>query len=369
LPVQSTNLNKIAELEVKKRIFVAVLNWGLGHATRSVPLIKELQLQGAEPIIGSDGEAADFLKGFFPELQYVEMPSYKVRYENNDMYLNMAKQLPSLLWTLQKERSFIRQIIEKYKIQGIISDNRYAVSSNEIPSVFLGHQLNIRISNFFVSKLINYLNHQFLSKFGKIWVPDFEDDNNLSAELSSGFKHNALSFIGSLSRLNTEVSSNTTYKIVAVLSGPEPQRTYFEDILTSKLRALDIPSLLVRGIVKTGADKKIGQLSIKNFANEEELASLIKGAELYIARSGYSTLMDLAKIGSGALLLVPTPGQTEQEYLANRLRIKNSALVQQQHKLDIQLAWDCRKTVFGLHKTDNQGLLSNAVRDFLESIK
>lgn len=369
MPLQSTNLNKIAELEVKKRIFVAVLNWGLGHATRSVPLIKELQLQGAEPIIGSDGEAAEFLKGIFPELQHVEMPSYKVRYESSNMYLNMAKQLPSLLITLKKERSFTRQIIDKYKIQGIISDNRYAVHNNSIPTVFLGHQLNIKITNFFVSKLINNFNRQFLSKFDKIWVPDFEDENNLSAELSRGFKHKDLSFIGPLSRLNDEVAANYNYKIVAVLSGPEPQRTYFENSLKSQLQALEIPSLIVRGIVKTGVDEKIGQFSIKNFASEAELASLIKGAELYIARSGYSTLMDLAKIGSEALLLVPTPGQTEQEYLADRLRKSSAALVQQQRKLDIRSAWDNRKTVNGLVKTYNHGLLTNAICTFLESIK
>lgn len=356
-------------MEVKKRIFVAVLNWGLGHATRSVPLIRELLLQGAEPVIGSDGDAAIFLKSVFPELQFINMPSYNVRYENSNMYINMAKQLPNLCLTLTRERSFIKEIINKHNIKGIISDNRYASSSNKVPSVFIGHQLNIKISNILVSKSVNYLNWIFLSKFDKVWVPDVDGESSLSGELSRGFIHKDLSYIGPLSRLNADILPDSTYKIVAVLSGPEPQRTNFERILTSKLKLLDIPSLLIRGILKKGDEQKTGQLTVKNFANGDELVSLIKGAELYIARSGFSTLMDLAKAGSGPLLLVPTPGQTEQEYLANSLMDLGAALVQQQEKIDIQDAWNKRKTVSGLSTKFGESKLSSVVSDFLAAIK
>ena len=353
----------------KKRIFVSPLNWGLGHASRCVPLINELMNQGAEPIIGADGNAALFLKEIFPQLNFVVLPDYKVQYKYDNMLLNIALQLPSLISTLKKERIICRQIVKEYKIQGIISDNRYGLAQDGIPSVFVGHQLNIKVPGLLISKAVNYQNHKLLAKFDSIWVPDTNSPDNLSAELSRDFKHSNIRFIGSLSRLNPDVEPQMGYKIVAVLSGPEPQRTYFEKILTAQLIEMDIPSLLIRGILKKEDDVQFGKLRIKNFADENEMASLIKGAELFISRSGYSTIMDLAKLKSGPLLLVPTPGQTEQEYLANRFSNNGAALSQQQNKLNIKFAWENRTMLSGLYADSTNTLLKEALNDFLDTIK
>lgn len=356
-------------MALKKRIFVSPLNWGLGHASRCVPLINELLNQDAEPIIGADGNAALFLKEIFPQLNFVVLPDYKVQYKYDSMVLNIALQLPSLISTLKKERIICRQIVKDYKIQGIISDNRYGLAQDGIPSVFVGHQLNIKVPGLLISKAVNKQNRKLLAKFDSIWVPDIDSPNNLSAELSRDFKHSDIRFIGSLSRLNPNVEPQMGYKIVAVLSGPEPQRTYLEKILTAQLIEMDIPSLLIRGVLEKVDDTQFAKLRIKNFADENELASLIKGAELFISRSGYSTIMDLAKMKSGPLLLIPTPGQTEQEYLAKRFSDNGTALSQHQNKIDIKFAWENRKKSSGLYADSNNSRMKEAMKDFLDSIK
>ena len=357
-------------MNIKKRILITPLNWGLGHASRTVVLINELLLQGAEPIIGSDGEALVFLKNQFPKLEFIEMPAYDVKYRYNNMYLNMAFQLASLLRTLKKERSFTRQIVEKYKIDGIISDNRYAVAVDSTPSVFIGHQLNILVPDLIVSKLVNYSNRKLINKFNYVWVPDSDSNDNLSGKLSKGFKHRNIKFVGPMSRLNPEVNSIKDYKIVALLSGPEPQRTYFENIIKSQLLELDIPSILIRGLIREGdSEQRIANLCIKNFADDTEIASLIKGSDLFVARSGYSTIMDLAKVNSGALLLVPTPGQTEQEYLAKRLHQNGAAIIQNQQEMNINNAWNNRYKSSGLHSDKEITTLRVAMGEFLDSIK
>jgi len=354
---------------LKKRIFVSPLNWGLGHASRCVPIINELINIGAEPIIGADGSAAIFLKEIFPDLQFISMPECNVHYKYKNMLLNIGLQMPSLIKLLNQERILTRQIVKDKKIQGIISDNRYGIAHAGIPSVFIGHQLNIKIPASFISKAVNYQNRQMLAKFDSIWVPDSDCPDNLSGELSSGFKHRDLKFIGPLSRLNPETAPKLDYKIVAILSGPEPQRTYLEKLLTTQLIELELPSLLVRGILKKGDDEQHGCLAIKNFATEDEIAALIKGSELFIARSGYSSIMDLAKMKSNHLLLVPTPGQTEQEYFAKRFSENGAALSQHQEKLNLKFAWENRKKSSGLSVEYDQTLLNQALKDFLNSIK
>ncbi len=354
---------------LKKRIFVSPLNWGLGHASRCVPIINELLRIGADPIIGADGSAAIFLKEIFPDLQFVTMPDCNVHYKYNSMLLNIGLQLPSLIKLLNQERKIIKQIVKEYKIQGIISDNRYGIAHAGIPSVFIGHQLDIKIPGLLISKAVNYQNRQMLAKFDSVWVPDYDSPDNLSGELSKGFKHRDLRFIGPLSRLNTETAPLKDYQVVAILSGPEPQRTNFEKLLTTQLIKLEIPSLLVRGILKKGNDEQHGHLVIKNFADENEIAALIKGSELFISRSGYSSIMDLAKMKSNHLLLVPTPGQTEQEYFAKRFSENGSALTQHQQKLNLKFAWENRKKSSGLSFKYDQELLNKALTDFLDSIK
>jgi predicted glycosyltransferase len=350
-----------------KRIFVAALNWGLGHAARCVPIIRELQQQGVEVVIGSDNEALWFLKNEFSELESIELPSYNVRYKYSNMFLNIAPQLPKLLRILSIERNFLGHIIKSQKIDAVISDNRYGLYSDKIPTVFLTHQLNIRISNPLISAAINNLNRFYLKKFDFVWIPDSERGANLSGELGHGMHLDKIRYIGPLSRLDNSLEANTNYDIVAILSGPEPQRTYFENILKAQLLKMPQKSLLIRGCPNCETETGVNP-EIKAFANAEEIAKLMKGAKLLILRSGYSSLMDMAKVEAKHILLVPTPGQTEQEYLAERLVDQGHIMTQKQSDIDIENAWNAKENFTGFNALFTSEHLTNAVAEFLNRV-
>jgi len=281
----------------------------------------------------------------------------------------MAIQLPGFLSTIRKENLFVQEIISNHNVSAIVSDNRYGLYSNKIPSVFITHQTTILNQNPLIAILVNRLNLFFLKKFDSIWIPDFDTENNLSGELGHKLKLPSIKYIGPLSRLEKSEKS-LDYDIVAVLSGPEPQRTFFEQKLNSQLAGLKLKSILVQG--KTGQRNQQRHfnenLEILPFADAETLSGLIKGAKLFITRSGYSTLMDLAKLGSKKLLLIPTPGQTEQEYLAKNMQERGFALVQKQSELNLLKAREEKKTTKPFFFESDADLLRNAVGDFLKMI-
>jgi uncharacterized protein (TIGR00661 family) len=251
----------------------------------------------------------------------------------------------------------------------IISDNRYGMFSEKIPSVFISHQLNIIIPNAAVSFLVNRLNKHYLNKFDKIWVPDFEDEPNLSGILGHNAFEGKTIYIGPLSRLNPDIAADKHYDIVALLSGPEPQRSYFEKLLLEQLTTMNLKTLIVQGRTDSREVKSINGVSFKPFADENEVAALLKGASMIIARSGYSTIMDMAKMGVRKVLLVPTPGQTEQEYLAKKLAAQGAVISQQQHEINIKKAWNDITDLKGISSTFNQSLLTKAVSELMKFIE
>jgi uncharacterized protein (TIGR00661 family) len=317
-------------------------------------------------LIGSDGEALLFLKREFPEQEFIEMPSYNVRYPYKNMTLNMAIQLPGFLSTIRKENLYVQEIISKYNVSAIVSDNRYGLYSSKVPTVFITHQTTILNQNPLIAILVNRLNLFFLKKFDSIWIPDFDTENNLSGELGHKLKLPSIRYIGPLSRLE-KTEQSLDYDIVAVLSGPEPQRTFFEQKLIAQLAALKLKSILIQGKTDLKNQRSFynDNLEILPFADAETLSGLIKGAKLFISRSGYSTLMDLAKLGPKKLLLIPTPGQTEQEYLAKNMQERGFALVQKQSELNVKKAWEGRKAFKSFFMESQSDLLEVAVEKFL----
>jgi uncharacterized protein (TIGR00661 family) len=361
------------------RILVAPLNWGLGHATRCIPIIHSLQKQGVDVLIGSDGEALQLLKLAFPELPSVELPSYNIRYRYANMFMNIAPQMPKLFKALALERRFLASIIQSHKIDALISDNRYGLQHPQIPCVFITHQLNIRISNPIISRWVNAINHRLMRKFQACWVPDFEEAPGLSGSLAHPFKPltdkiKDIQYIGPLSRLETPILDILlkSYDIVAILSGPEPQRSYLEKKLLAEMEGLPLKCLLVRG--KPNATESLqsqsnSSVEICHFLDAPLIAWHIQSAGLLVARSGYSTIMDMAKTGCSSALLIPTPGQTEQEYLAEQLAKEGLVQQQSQQKLNLKMAWDNRLNSKGFkYEFDNQ-LLDKVVNDFVDSIK
>jgi uncharacterized protein (TIGR00661 family) len=307
------------DLPENGRILVAPLNWGIGHATRCIPIINQLIEGGYKPVIASDGEALQLLQKVFPKLKSYRLPAYKVRYTKNSWFfkLKILRQFPHLYKTYKQEQLFIADLLQKDVIDAIISDNRFGVFSKEIFSIYITHQL--RVKSGFTTFLTGFLHRRIFSKFDKIWIPDVADTPNLSGVLSHQINlKNPMSYIGLLSQFKKEIVPKK-YDILVLLSGPEPQRTILEKQLFKLLKNSDKEVCFIKGKVSDKVEKQIQKkVTVYNFLFGVQLQRIINQSELVIARSGYSTIMDLAVLQKKAFF-IPTPGQDEQLYLAKHL--------------------------------------------------
>jgi uncharacterized protein (TIGR00661 family) len=272
-----------------------------------------------EPIIASDGVALDLLKKEFPKLNAFELPSYNITYSKkaNSFKLKLIKDTPHLIKTIKKEKEFIKSLVEQEQIDGIISDNRFGVRHKSIPSVFITHQL--RVLSGTTTWLSSKLHQKVISKFNECWVPDHKGSPNLSGDLGHPENFTAsVKYLGPLSRFH-KLDLKTKYNLMVLLSGPEPQRTFLEEKLLNELKNYKGNILFVKGKIEAQQHKEIlSNMDIYNFMTSSELEIAINESELILSRSGYTTIMDLAKLEKKAFF-IPTPGQFEQEYLAKKL--------------------------------------------------
>ncbi|HAH59951.1 MAG: hypothetical protein KUL83_00700 [Lentimicrobium sp.] len=323
-------------------ILVSPLDWGLGHATRCIPVIHLLLQQGARVIIAAEGETATILHESFPQLTIIPFKGYNIRYHRRiPAGFKLIFSAWRIVLAIIREQQAIRRVVQEYKIDAIISDNRYGLWHPKIYSVFITHQLNI-ISPVFpqlINPLLAALVRFFVNKFDVCWIPDYGSEDNLSGKLSHGrpLPENAL-FIGPLSRFRTlpfPTEPVQKFDLVAIVSGPEPQRGIFRQLLIDQLPLKEIKSLIVSGVPGNNqmvhlADGlyEIGHLPA------EALFNLLATKPLVVCRAGYSTLMDIEVTGNPALL-IPTPGQTEQEYLARKLHAYEGYIYQPQNKFSL----------------------------------
>lgn len=307
-----------------KKILVAPLNWGLGHATRCIPLIYALIDNGFSPILGGDGQSLELLKKQFPGIPYYQLPTTKVTYSKKGAFLKykLMSQAPKFIKGMAQERDEVQKIHQKEHLCGIISDNRFGIRLDEVPSIYITHQLKVLSGR--TSFLSTSLHQSIISKFDQCWVPDYPV-KGLAGELSEQTDAlDNIKYIGPLSRF-VKNTSEKKWDLVFVLSGPEPQRGYFEDTIMDQLASFSGSSLVIQGIIEEKQRKdKIGNITRINFMLQDELRDAIEAGKLIISRSGYSSVMDLEKIEAKAFF-VPTPGQFEQEYLATYLEKKGIA--------------------------------------------
>ncbi|MDB5232635.1 MAG: hypothetical protein JWN76_3440 [Chitinophagaceae bacterium] len=304
------------------KILIAPLDWGLGHTTRCIPLIRHFMDAGCQVSVAGNLNQEKILQKEFPGIHCFKLNGYNISYAKSKRWLpfKIALQLPKIITAIIAENKALEKIIRSQKFDLIISDNRYGFRSKKIHSIFITHQLNIRAPYLWVEKIMRRFNYFFIEKFNECWVPDMDGEINLGGILSHPKQLPKLpvSYIGLLSRFNkNDEKQDIIYDIIAVLSGPEPQRTILENKLIEIFSKTKEKILLVRG---TNNAREIANANfpIRNYINTDELQQLINSAELIICRSGYSSMMDLAVLQKKALL-VPTPGQTEQEYLAQKL--------------------------------------------------
>jgi len=335
----------------KKRILIAPLDWGLGHASRCIPIARQLEAHGFEVILAASGRPLDLLMGEFPNRDFIKLESYNIHYpKSGNMAWSMISQSLKIWRGIRKENKILTQIIEDYKIDGVISDNRFGLYSKKVPCVFITHQLNIQSP--ILSQWIQNINFKYIEKYDACWIPD-SNDHLLSGNLTnSNLPQINSHFVGCLSRFE-RLKKTEELEILAVISGPEPQRTLFENILKKQLLASKKKALLVLGKTEDNSEKQIENLKIVGHLKSSELNQAMMNADVVISRSGYSTVMDLAKLNKKAIF-VPTPGQTEQEYLATYYYDKKLAFAMPQRTFDLSIALEKVNDFKWLNLSDHQ---------------
>jgi len=309
--------------KIPPTVLIAPLNWGLGHATRCIPLIRELLIHSCKVIICGNGKSLQLLKLEFPELHFEELPEFTIKYSKNSLFFNltMLGQFPNLLRSIEADTEAANRLAKKYQADIIISDNRYGFYESSVFSIFLTHQIQpiINLNIGFISHLIYNKIFSMMNRFDSVWVPDYPDYPNLSGKLSHLTKYKkSVTYCGPLSRFSDTFSKNTIYEsdVMVIISGPEPQRTQFEQSVLKELQNTTYKIIMFAGKPHSESKQEISEnITIFTHANSHIFEKYLSNTKLLISRSGYSTIMD-AYLMQKRAILIPTPGQTEQEYLA-----------------------------------------------------
>ena len=334
-------------MEQPKRILVAPLNWGLGHATRCMPIIRELIRQGHEVLLASDGRALDLLRREFPDLPALELPAYDVRYSRKHFLPFLILQMPKVLLAVWKEYRMLQKYIRQYRLDAVISDNRLGCHTRLVPCVVLSHQLRIFTRPAWIGWIASKLHRAVLRRYHACWIPDLEGPVNLSGRLAHGIAMPHMHYIGLLSRMSP-AEADLQYDVLVILSGPEPGRTEWEQLILEQAAALSGQWLIVQGkpeMVEQSFPHP--HIEMRSFLSAQPLNQAILQSAVVVSRSGYSTVMDLAVLGKKALL-VSTPGQPEQEYLAQYGAQQGWFATQSQDQLDLKKGIEAAKASKGL---------------------
>ncbi len=356
----------------RPRILVAPLDWGLGHATRCIPIIKELIKQGCEVLIAANKSVKFLLKKEFPGIAFLPIQGYKIKYSRNGslLSLKLLLQFPKIFFFVLKENLWLKKIINKYRIDAVISDNRFGLYNKKVISVYITHQLRIKPGNKIFEKFASKIHYHFIEKYNCCWVPD-NKENDLAGDLShpANMPSNVI-YIGPLSRFERLNDVALKYNLLIALSGPEPQRTIFEKAILAQLKTFKKSVLLVRGLPGELGTQECNHQSIEiiNHLSSQELNTAFLQSEMIISRSGYSTIMDLVKLGKNAIL-VPTPGQGEQEFLAKYLMKKKYFYSAQQKGFSLNKVIDEAISFPFLKPQSSDDEYKKIISEFVQSLK
>lgn len=357
----------------RPRILVAPLDWGLGHATRCIPVIYELQKLNTDVWLAGERAQEHLLKKEFPDLPFLPLQGYRVRYSrtSSGLWLALLRQMPGLWRSVQREKKWLAGMIDQHQFDLVISDNRFGLSHHSIPCVFITHQLTIRTSlGKWLDQQAQRMNYQFIRKFTECWIPDYKDDPTLAGMLSHPvvYPEIPVHYAGILSRLVKGSNQIEAGRLFISLSGPEPQRTIWEDKIVNEIVYYRGKATVVRGLPHT--EKLMPSTNDIRFYNHLPSGSFsneMEPAEWVICRSGYSTVMDLVRMGKKAIL-VPTPGQPEQEYLARHLSDTGFAPFIPQKEFSIAKALEKAKAFDYRPFNDGRDQLAELVRNLVEKL-
>ena len=340
-------------------MLVCPMDWGLGHASRCMPVIMALRDAGCRVLVAASGGGSELIKRELgPEItdeagpvednrvRIIPFPGFPVSYSRRFLFFRLMFRVPAFVYHIYKERRLLNRIVKNYRPDLIVSDNRYGLGHRSVRSVIITHQLRPELP--FVlkpfQKMVARRIRQWIRTFDECWIPD-DPDHSAAGKLISG--HDRLPsvfFIGWLSRFglrkythnNSGETSNGSckYRFLFILSGPEPHRTMLEDIIMERFSGIKERVLVVRGLHGCIPEREVkGNIEIVGFMDSGMLANAVNDSKTIVCRSGYSSVMDLLVMGRGAVL-IPTPGQTEQEYLAKWLSAKGWFTVIPQNRIN-----------------------------------
>lgn len=322
--------------------FISPLNWGLGHATRDIPIIRELLNRGHEVTIATSGNALASLKKEFPECNFIFYKDYPAPYSSTRFFLpKFAASTPILLKALATERKNLIKILSEHKYDLIISDNRMGVYSKDVPSYFITHQLRFRLPKYIRSleKGTLYFNGFFHKRYTGVIVPDVRPNgSNLSGELAqSSLKvTNDRAYYAGILTSTRKMNVDADLDYLIIVSGPEPQRTKLEEIILKQVRKLQGEKVILLGSPQKERHEKLDEHTmIHSYVSTDEKVELMNRARFIISRSGYTTMMELVELDKKRGLFIPTPGQTEQEYLSRYYARKGWFYSRSQYKLKL----------------------------------
>jgi len=307
------------------RVLFAPLDWGLGHTTRCLPIIKAFQSAGAEITIACNEKQTVLLQAELEAVRFLPLRGYGLRYSRSKYFtwFIIALQIPKILTAINREKKWLSSIFQTEGFDVVISDNRYGLHHPSLYSIFISHQLRVRVPfSKWIENLLQKWNYNFIQQFSECWIPDFEGASNLAGDLSHPNRLPAvkLKYIGAVSWCKKMKKYSEEPKVlVVIISGPEPQRTIFEKIVLSELNDWNESAVVLRGLPATTETlPSTRNVTFFNHLHSVQLSDLINRATYIVARSGYSTIMDIVALQKKSIL-IPTPGQTEQEYLGNWL--------------------------------------------------
>jgi hypothetical protein len=217
-------------------------------------------------------------------------------------------------------------ILKKHRIDVVISDNRYGLWNRKVRSIIITHQLRV-IPPFpfkWAMPITEYLVKFWLNRFDEVWIPDYADELSIAGILSKPNGLRNLCYIGNLSRFEGVDSESVFngFQMVVVASGPEPHRSIFVDINAKIAQRYGLNCLIIEGRPENGVIPRCADgVWVVGHLPDMQFTLALRNAQYLVLRGGYSTIMDMLALGLSGLI-VPTPGQTEQEYLAEYLFAK-----------------------------------------------
>ena len=358
----------------KYRILVAPLDWGLGHSTRCIPVIKELLANDCEVWLAGEGIQEALLRTEFLDLPFLPLEGYRIRYSRSSrgFLLNMGLQISKIISRIRKEHRWLKKMVRSHEIDAVISDNRFGLYHSKIPSIFITHQLSIKspLGNW-NEKILQRWNYKYINRFRECWIPDLFGENNLAGELSHPVSQpkTAIKYIGILSRFEKKEFKEIKDHLLFILSGPEPQRTSLENKIINEISHYKGTATIVRGLpTALSIIPSSNMIKFYNHLPAQELSSAIQQADYVISRCGYSTVIDLVKLHK-KMIMIPTPGQTEQEYLAKHLQQKQIAFTVQQREFSLNTILEKAKYFnYNFFELPPSNELEIAVKEFVNSL-